>query len=1114
MDKELDQLQSKLANEIAAREKAEKLLEEKSLELSHVNKQLHKVNEQFHDVIKGRAKKQEQAENDYEFLIESINDIIFRINLEGEIIFVNNIASRLLDFNQDILIGDNIIDYIPDEIKGTLLFHFKREFLRKNCFTYYEIPFNLNNQTIWLGLNIHFSSKLCKTCASRKNESSNFGKYLHAKSKCKFNEVIIVCHDITSQKITQLKLKKSEQKYREFAESLPEMICEVDRKGMLTYANQFAIEKFGYTKSEVLDSPFAIRNIFPPENRIGYSNALKRLNSDKEYITNETVAMKKNGETFPVLMHLTGIYDQGRLDGMRGVMLDISKRKKNELEISQNLKQQQLVSQISLNYNSLENFENKNNETLKIIGYHTQVSRVYIFENNDEGSKISNTYEWCNQGIEPRIEELQNISFKEALPRCNKLLTEKGMVYADNIKNLPKDIYEVLKSHDVKSIIILPIRTINRITGFIGFDECIKKREWKYSEIELLKTIANLISNAFVRNIIKNELINRERENRLILDSIPDSILHINKNGEILSYKSTKIFEIFTKLESDKSNSIFTIFNEQISEKFKKSINECLKQNTYHFDFEHASIKGIEYYEVRMVNLKSNELLTIVRNVTELRENEKQLKIAKTKAEEASKSKSEFLANVSHEIRTPMNAILGFSEWLLDNTEDKQHKEYLNTIMISGKKLLVLINDILDLSKIESGKIDIEIQPTKYKKIFKDIKLVFQHKIEEKELSFSYRIDKSVPDIIYIDELRFYQIIFNLVSNAIKFTSKGYIQISSFATPTTVENEINLIINVEDTGIGINEEQQDQIFESFRQTSGQSNRHYEGTGLGLAIIKGLLKKLNGSISLKSEPGKGSIFTIKLNNVQVDYSDTYNEDSGTQSLNASLKPATIMIIDDIDYNIDLLKKSINNSQINYIEAADGNEALNKLKTNRPDIIFLDIRMPGLNGYDVAEIIKKDDDLKDIPVIAFTASVIRSKNDRIEQLFDGFLQKPINRNALHKILYKHLEYELEEDQIEEMPIENETIENETVSLDLISELKNKQWEKWKAIKNSLIIYEIEEFANELTDIAIHYNSISLNKFCNELNMGLQSFDIETIQKKLKEFPAIISKLEDLS
>ena len=221
----------------------------------------------------------------------------------------------------------------------------------------------------------------------------------------------------------------------------------------------------------------------------------------------------------------------------------------------------------------------------------------------------------------------------------------------------------------------------------------------------------------------------------------------------------------------------------------------------------------------------------------------------------------------------------------------------------------------------------------------------------------------------------------------------------------------------------------------------------------------------------------------------------------------------MIVDDIDYNIDLLKKSINNDRINYIEAIDGHEALNKLKTYKPDIIFLDIRMPGLSGYDIAEIIKNDEELKSIPLIAFTASVIRAKNDRIEKLFDGYLQKPVSRKSVHKMLQKYLEFEIEEQSNDELTdVISEDQINESISAEQLEAIKN-HWEEWENIKNNLIIYEIEEFANKISELAHNYNSKTLSDFCSELNMGLQSFDIHIIEKKLSEFPEVVMKLEKI-
>lgn len=387
---------------------------------------------------------------------------------------------------------------------------------------------------------------------------------------------------------------------------------------------------------------------------------------------------------------------------------------------------------------------------------------------------------------------------------------------------------------------------------------------------------------------------------------------------------------------------------------------------------------------------------------------EKQLQEAKTEAEEALRSKSEFLSNVSHEIRTPLNAILGFSQWLFDNTEDPKHSDYLGTILHSARDLLNLLNDILDLSKIESGKIHIDSHPMDYREVINDIQLVFHKKVTTKGLDFKITTDDSVPAFIYMDELRFYKILFNLVSNAVKFTPEGQVQISAFATKTNNEDNVDLIISVEDTGIGIKASQQKNIFGTLSHQTGHSNRTSEGTGLGLAIVKGLLKKLNGTVSLKSKPGKGSNFTLTFHNVKVDHTEITRVELPRESRAMKLDPCTIMIVDDISYNTLVLKQLINSKQVKFIEAGDGTEALAKLKTEKPDLIFMDIRMPGISGFEATEIIKNDPELKHIPVVAFTASTLKDHSQLINNLFDSYLQKPIFKKEVNAILRRFLKF----------------------------------------------------------------------------------------------------------
>jgi PAS domain S-box-containing protein len=261
-------------------------------------------------------------------------------------------------------------------------------------------------------------------------------------------------------------------------------------------------------------------------------------------------------------------------------------------------------------------------------------------------------------------------------------------------------------------------------------------------------------------------------------------------------------------------------------------------------------------------------IATILQDIRERRKYINDLKRAKERAELADKAKSEFLANISHEIRTPLNGILGFADLLGSNIQDPKNRHYLENIRSSGQNLLQLINDILDLSKIESGRIELQHDVVDMHNLLREIESIFSLQLLQKKITFRAEVDPDMPRKLILDEIRIRQILLNLIGNAIKFTGQGYVRVKVRPDKCdSSKNRTNLIISVEDTGIGIEKSQQRIIFESFRQQSGQSNRKYGGTGLGLTITKRLTQKMGGSISVVSAPGKGSTFTVRIPGVE-------------------------------------------------------------------------------------------------------------------------------------------------------------------------------------------------------------------------------------------------------
>ncbi|MEK7990720.1 MAG: two-component regulator propeller domain-containing protein [Thiotrichaceae bacterium] len=377
-----------------------------------------------------------------------------------------------------------------------------------------------------------------------------------------------------------------------------------------------------------------------------------------------------------------------------------------------------------------------------------------------------------------------------------------------------------------------------------------------------------------------------------------------------------------------------------------------------------------------------------------------ELQQAKETAETANQAKSTFLANMSHELRTPLNSILGFTEVMQRRSPSPQHREYLHLVHRSGRKLLNLINEILDLSKVEAGKLRLEYHPLNlYESLLETVQLM-RERIEDKGLEF--KIDLPEPDLIVsLDEQRLQQVVLNLLSNAVKFTEQGSIDLKVQYDWVDAEN-ISLNISVQDTGGGIPEHAQQKIFKAFEQN--QNINEAEGTGLGLTICQHLMELMGGDISLSSTVNQGSCFTVHFPQVIVLDGEDYDESMQveTTQINLQFSPACILIVDDSATNRALLRTWLDEYDFDCIEANNGKQAIIQATQSHPNLILMDIKMPVMDGRQATTELKANPDTRDIPVIAVTALVLKEELEQLKTLFDSALKKPLQYAQLMEIL----------------------------------------------------------------------------------------------------------------
>ena len=511
-----------------------------------------------------------------------------------------------------------------------------------------------------------------------------------------------------------------------------------------------------------------------------------------------------------------------------------------------------------------ENLSQALNESLAEMGKFINVSRVYIFEKNKDGTLYSNTYEWCNEGIVAVKDTLQNIPI-EMSHSWFDIFDAGGFICTSDIYSLTENLAESLEEQGIKSIVVLPLTAYNIHFGFVGFDDCVDNRVWVPEDVELLHSLSQMVSSTIQRMRAEIAIVKSEAINRQLIAASPDPIVVCEPNGRLvymsemalslfgLTDPNVKKFRVLKFIHPHERRETIKLLDRIASEEIVLLPQLMLLRDDGSGFFGEVSAAYIkdEYGT-------AHSIIMVIRDITQRRIDEMELIRAKEKAEESDKLKSAFLANLSHEIRTPLNAILGLINILeLGGMSQEALKECATLINTNSQHLLKMIDNIIDVSKIEVEQMELNPVPLHLNNMMGELKLLFESYIQStnKEVSLIFDDTNVIePSVITVDAKRLRQVLDVLLDNAIKFTDQGYIRFGYREIPDGM-----LEFFVEDSGIGINQNLLDVIFESFRQVELSNSRRFGGVGLGLTISRGLVKLMGGSMWVKSTEGEGATF---------------------------------------------------------------------------------------------------------------------------------------------------------------------------------------------------------------------------------------------------------------
>ena len=764
----------------------------------------------------------------------------------------------------------------------------------------------------------------------------------------------------------------------------------------------------GYSEEELLKTPFI--DLVHPEDREKTIEAVSELSEGKDVVNFENRYICKDGSLLNIRWTAAPEAEEGKI---YAVGVDITEEK-----IEDRYKEQ--INRIRTMYISdkqkIHQFWEK---TLELLLQMTESEYGFIGEikHSLEGDPYLKTFALTNISWNEQTRQLFEEKSKDGLEFYNldtlfgEVVKTGEPLMTNDPKNHPKSAGIPMGHPNLNAFMGVPLHYAGKFIGMVGF----ANREVGYDEKlyqdlrETFQTIASII-HAF---LLERDLAEVGKLNSLYKNAIDKaSIVSItDTEGRIIH-----VNEMFCKISGYSADELIgknhrMIKSGKMNKEFFEDLWGTIKSGqTWQGEICNRAKDGSEYWVdstiIPFIGVygEIDRFISIRKDITKERQ-QKKMEIEFQKAKEATRAKSEFLSTMSHEIRTPLNGVIGMSDLLKTTNLSEEQLKIVNTITNSGKTLLTIVNDILDLSKIEAGKMIFEKNECNLKNHINDLIESYRIACNEKNVIFHFNAN-DYANYIFIDEGRVGQVVANLVSNAIKFTSKGSVSLSVHQTDTE-NNKTEITITVSDTGIGIPRDFLGQIFDPFSQSINHVGKNFQGTGLGLSITKKIVENFGGEIKVESEEGIGSKFIVNFTTDKgKKITNSINNKSDNKNYEVEISKKKILIAEDNPTNQFVISCFISKMGHDYKVVGNGSEAFTALEYEEFDLVLMDCQMPLVNGYESTKMIRQSrKSFKDIPIIALTANAIKGDDKKcFESGMNGYLTKPLVKSDLEKELHR--------------------------------------------------------------------------------------------------------------